>query len=317
MFGKVSYFEDIKYFKDFEIEFPAIIYKDALTSKSDVSPEPTDIHQAGAYRLQVLDFGTLTVEMDHAITDRLRMDHTWVDGQVEFASRAWRKLFEIRKPLVRELILEIFSKCKIAQGVLTAESSRVMDSKADLSNYCNGISSARDFLTMFPSYTAIKEPLRRLCHRLIAFTARRGQALKKVTTTDLYYLKRMYEGTVNVPYMLAQYLFRHTEGRKEGDKMSRGHFITRLAEHFSWLDYGSADYEITEEGVQDDPTPIQATQAPLAAPSSRTVSQRLLRLEEEVHGLRDSIREQQVRWEISWQLSCIIQEAESSTEDRW
>nr|GEZ91949.1 hypothetical protein [Tanacetum cinerariifolium] len=30
-YGKVRYFEDIDYFKDFESEFPAIVYKDALT----------------------------------------------------------------------------------------------------------------------------------------------------------------------------------------------------------------------------------------------------------------------------------------------
>ncbi|GKF67776.1 hypothetical protein Tco_0197455, partial [Tanacetum coccineum] len=91
-------------------------------------------------------------------------------------------------------------------------------------------------MNMFPSYTTIKEPLRRLCHRLIAFTiAGRGQAPEKVTTIDLYYLRRMYEGTVNVPYILAWYLFRHAEGRKEGAKMSGGHFIARLTEHFGLL----------------------------------------------------------------------------------
>ncbi|GKA56940.1 hypothetical protein Tco_0756012 [Tanacetum coccineum] len=37
----VSYFDDFDYFKDFEKEFPAIAYNDALTSKLDFSPEPT------------------------------------------------------------------------------------------------------------------------------------------------------------------------------------------------------------------------------------------------------------------------------------
>ncbi|GJT57231.1 ribonuclease H-like domain-containing protein [Tanacetum coccineum] len=40
-YGKVRYFEDINYFNDFENEFPAIVYKDALTSKPKVSSEPT------------------------------------------------------------------------------------------------------------------------------------------------------------------------------------------------------------------------------------------------------------------------------------
>ncbi|GJX20019.1 hypothetical protein Tco_0222696 [Tanacetum coccineum] len=37
----VSYFDDLDYFKDFGNEFPAIIYNDALTSKSDFLTEPT------------------------------------------------------------------------------------------------------------------------------------------------------------------------------------------------------------------------------------------------------------------------------------
>ncbi|GJS56353.1 hypothetical protein Tco_0629715 [Tanacetum coccineum] len=37
----VSYFDDLDYLKDFENEFPAIVYNDALMSKSDFLTEPT------------------------------------------------------------------------------------------------------------------------------------------------------------------------------------------------------------------------------------------------------------------------------------
>nr|GEZ55404.1 ribonuclease H [Tanacetum cinerariifolium] len=36
----VSYFDDLDFFKDFEDEFPAIVYNDAQTSKSDLLTEP-------------------------------------------------------------------------------------------------------------------------------------------------------------------------------------------------------------------------------------------------------------------------------------
>ncbi|GKC91167.1 hypothetical protein Tco_1151816 [Tanacetum coccineum] len=36
----VDYFDDLDYFKDFENEFPAIIYNDGLTSKSDIEIKP-------------------------------------------------------------------------------------------------------------------------------------------------------------------------------------------------------------------------------------------------------------------------------------
>ncbi|GJS96831.1 hypothetical protein Tco_0803799 [Tanacetum coccineum] len=38
---KVSCFDDLDFFKDFENEFPAIVYNDALTSKSYFLTEPT------------------------------------------------------------------------------------------------------------------------------------------------------------------------------------------------------------------------------------------------------------------------------------
>ncbi|GKE28983.1 hypothetical protein Tco_1444367 [Tanacetum coccineum] len=38
---EVSYFNDLDFFKDFENEFPVIVYNDALTSKSDLLTEPT------------------------------------------------------------------------------------------------------------------------------------------------------------------------------------------------------------------------------------------------------------------------------------
>ncbi|GKE62920.1 hypothetical protein Tco_1513287 [Tanacetum coccineum] len=38
---KVSYFDNLDFFKDFENEFPTIVYNDALTSKSDFLIEPT------------------------------------------------------------------------------------------------------------------------------------------------------------------------------------------------------------------------------------------------------------------------------------
>ncbi|GKE18024.1 hypothetical protein Tco_1425601 [Tanacetum coccineum] len=60
----------------------------------------------------------------------------------------------------------------------------------------------------------------------------RGQAPEKVTGVDLFYLRSMDRATANVLHLLAQYLFRHAEGRKSGARLSEGHFIGRLAAHF-------------------------------------------------------------------------------------
>ncbi|GJX34381.1 hypothetical protein Tco_0245938, partial [Tanacetum coccineum] len=59
-------------------------------------------------------------------------------------------------------------------------SLREIASKADLHDYWYMIVSDGDFLGPVPSYTSIRDPLRRLCHRLIAFNiSRRGQAPEK------------------------------------------------------------------------------------------------------------------------------------------
>ncbi|GJW56495.1 hypothetical protein Tco_0103226 [Tanacetum coccineum] len=40
-YGKARYSEDIDYFKDFETNFPAIVYEDALASDHEISSKPT------------------------------------------------------------------------------------------------------------------------------------------------------------------------------------------------------------------------------------------------------------------------------------
>nr|GEV85029.1 hypothetical protein [Tanacetum cinerariifolium] len=200
-------------------QYPAIVYNDALTSNQNVSSEPTvpgrgytkEIVQDFELRLDtmlgsqvnwvhVLDFARLTEEMVQTLADMMRMVYTRAEGHVLFTSHAWKRLFEIRalrRMTWREFIL--------ALGLHTAEEM----AEVKFETYWLGSASA----------ILDKEDLR-------------GQAPEKVTAIDLFYLRSMDQGTVNVPYLLAQYLFRHTKGRKSEARMSGGHFIGRLAEHF-------------------------------------------------------------------------------------
>ncbi|GJR98544.1 hypothetical protein Tco_0270718, partial [Tanacetum coccineum] len=76
----------------------------------------------------------------------------------------------------------------------------------------------------------------RLCHRLIACNiVGRSQAPKKVTVTDLFYLRGMDVGSVNIPYLLARYLRLFASGRNQGAMISRGQFVSHLAENFGLL----------------------------------------------------------------------------------
>ncbi|GKF21931.1 hypothetical protein Tco_0070569 [Tanacetum coccineum] len=70
--------------------------------------------------------------------------------------------------------------------------------KRDLHDCWRDILTARDFLGPPPSYTLIKDLVLRLCHRMMAHSiAGRSQAPKKVTVTDLFYLRGLDVGSLD------------------------------------------------------------------------------------------------------------------------
>ncbi|GKC32288.1 hypothetical protein Tco_1039582 [Tanacetum coccineum] len=63
----------------------------------------------------------------------------------------------------------------------------------------------------------------------------------------------MDRGAANVPYLLALYLFRHTEGKKSGSRLSGGHFIGHLAHHFglAWVASGPERQQVAVAGAPE------------------------------------------------------------------
>ncbi|GKE58191.1 hypothetical protein Tco_1497376, partial [Tanacetum coccineum] len=57
--------------------------------------------------------------MAEGLSGRMLIEHKDAQGYDVFISRAWSKLFEIRGPLVHELILEIFSTFRFGEPVAT------------------------------------------------------------------------------------------------------------------------------------------------------------------------------------------------------
>ncbi|GKE14198.1 hypothetical protein Tco_1421775, partial [Tanacetum coccineum] len=159
-----------------------------------------------------------------------------------------------------------------------------------------GISSAGDFLGTTPPYTSIRDPMLRLCHRLIACSiAGMSQTPKNVTVTDLFYLRGMDVGSVNIPYLLAR------------AKLVRLQICEELDDAWAWVASrpdrkqvvatGTAkaaeDAPVVDEGAPAVPTPVQAPQPPpLMVGPAKTMTQRLGRLEEDVHSLRGALGEQ-------------------------
>ncbi|GKC51133.1 hypothetical protein Tco_1073878 [Tanacetum coccineum] len=248
-------------------------------------------------RVHILDFEGLTPNMRQDLAERLRMVYIRDDGQELGGARrsmTWRQfIIALGLHTTEEMAEEGFRAYWLG-------SERVIPDKGDLSDYWVEISFRMDFLRDAPSYTYIRDPVWRLCHRLISYIiSGRGQAPKKVTSTDLFYLRSMDRGAANVPYLLAQYLFRHIEERKSGAKLSGGYFIGRLAHYFGMvsddglrglsvvtreiplIDMGelvvmagalkaAEDALVVNEGAQAVPAPAQAPQPPPPPPATES-----------------------------------------------
>ncbi|GKC85347.1 hypothetical protein Tco_1141064 [Tanacetum coccineum] len=243
-------------------------------------------------RVHVFDFGGLPDLMADGLSARMLMEHMDAQGVSLFTSRAWRRLFDIRGPLVYELILEFFSTFRFGEAILDLDTPGALQFQLDgakrrlswrqfigaLGLHTGEEIESLDFLGTTPSYTAIQDPILRLCHR---------------------------------------YLRLFTTRRKSGAHISGGQFIARLAGHFGLLNeeilHGStviapalpvidmaklvaaagADKAApaVDEGGQADPAPVQAPQQPPPPPppaDANTMPHRMARLEDvvrEIHGV--------------------------------
>ncbi|GJX00472.1 hypothetical protein Tco_0184385 [Tanacetum coccineum] len=263
------YCDNLDFCTDFEADFPAIVYNDALASNENVSSEPT-INMALLPRDQrhfFLKFKRLEYT-DADITDfedrgRVCLPAVVRDGYLRledhwYMSLSWSSLEHLgSREFTLAMGLHTTEKMESARfGTYWADSARQIPNNGDLSAYWRGISSKGDFLGSVPSYTTIRDPMLRLCHRLIACSiAGRSQTPEKVTSTNLLYLQ-------GIP-----------EIRRQPVAMVGGPEIAKGAPN-------------VDEGAQAVPAPVQAPQPPLVAAPTSTMAHRLSILEEEVHSLR-------------------------------
>ncbi|GKB68532.1 hypothetical protein Tco_0929944 [Tanacetum coccineum] len=208
-------------------------------------------------RVQFVDFQGMPKLMRDGLFTRMRMEHRDDAGVVVFTSRAWGRLFDTRGPLFqlggarRRLSWRQFI---LALGLHIEEEME--------------------------SHGFARDPVLRLYHRIMAHSiAGRSQAHEKVIVTDLFYVKGLDVGSVNILYLLARYLRRFAAGRK---KILSG--LTVIALKLPTID-------MVELAV---PAPMQAPQQPPPQPKApaRTMPQRMARLEEDVHEIRRALTKQ-------------------------
>ncbi|GKE27059.1 hypothetical protein Tco_1442443 [Tanacetum coccineum] len=220
----------------------------------------------------MLDFEGLTAEMRQDLAIGLRMVYT---GEMSDT------VMDLDAP--NTLCFQLGGE----RRSMTWRYERIVPDKGDLKDYWIEISYDRDFLGAAPSYVHIRDP-----------------GPEKVNGVDLFYLRTMDHGTANVPYLLAQYLFHHAEGRKGEARLSGGHFIGRLAMHFGLVsDEGLRGLQAAaagaheayeggpaaEEVAQEIPAPTQVPLPPPPTPQARTMSQRIERVEEDMRELRHDL----------------------------
>ncbi|GJZ38228.1 hypothetical protein Tco_0584419 [Tanacetum coccineum] len=298
----ISCFGDLDFFKDFENEFPAIVYNDAQMSTSDLLTEltlnpqhidkfdlndETSVSEYDEEEQNILYFNDL-FHFNIICPDDLKSEKDNDNNEIDITqSSDGNEIIhgscvlsetnmalpprEQRHPFLRYEGLQ-YTKADIedfemrltriyrrevhrvqvfyfgGSPDLMAEelSARMLmehrddqgidPRKGGFKGLLDGDLICRIFPWHNPSYTVIRDPNLRLCHRLIACSiAGRSQAPEKVTVTDLFYLRGMDVDSVNVPYLLARYLRLFAAGRKSGAHISGGQFVARLAEHFGLL----------------------------------------------------------------------------------
>ncbi|GJT10608.1 hypothetical protein Tco_0857650 [Tanacetum coccineum] len=295
----VSCLNDLDFFKDFENEFPAIVYNDALTSKSDFSTEPTLCPQH-IDEFDLKDETSLS-EYDEEEQNILYFNDLFLST---FLGKDWT--LDMRQDLAKRDedgiywgrwsgALRLHTAKEMAEdgfGAYWLGSERVIPDKGDLSDYWVEISSGRDFL--------------------------RGGGM---------HLKRYTEGKKSGAMLSVGHFIgclAHHFGLVSDDGL-RGLYVVTRGTKRQPVAAAAAPGDVEDapdidDGAQAIPAPIHAPPPPPPV-AGRTIPQRLGRLEEEIQGLRQDVRSlrglmersmtDQGRFSI-WMVSCMTQLMEAS-----
>nr|GEV27515.1 hypothetical protein [Tanacetum cinerariifolium] len=262
-YGKIWCDEDVHDLRSVKTKLTAIVFNDELSSEKTptlVNPRKTGLQE----RIWCI---------------RMLMEHRDDDGVMVFTSQASSRVLETRGPLIKELILEILNTLRFGEVLLNLDTSGTIQ---------------------FQLGGATTDLVLRLFHRMMTHSiAGRSQAPEKMTMTDLFYLRGLDVGSVNIPYLLAIYLRRFAAGWKSRALVLGGQFIcVELEDTWAWVPARPARREGDAGGVAEE-APVapgggdEDEEMPQAVlPPPRTQGDRIARLEEEVHSMREVLQDQ-------------------------
>ncbi|GJS10428.1 hypothetical protein Tco_0367224 [Tanacetum coccineum] len=212
----VSCIDDLDFLKDFENEFPAIVYNDALTSKSDFSTEPTlcpqhidefdlkdetSLSEYDEVEQNFLYFNDL-FPFNIVYPDDLKSDKGNDDNEINLYV-SFGITFEPKRYYKDGDCARMLRRPRFGEAVLDLDTTRALQFQI------GGVKRRmkwREFILALGLHTS-----------------------EEMQTAG------MDVGSVNVPYLLARYLRLFASGRKQGAMISEGQFVARLAEHFGLL----------------------------------------------------------------------------------
>ncbi|GJY49785.1 hypothetical protein Tco_0439741 [Tanacetum coccineum] len=207
------------------------------------------------HQVQVFDFVGLPDLMAEGLSAMMLMEHRDAQGQ-SVRCMSWREFILALGLYTAEEMLTV------GFGAYWAESARQIPDKGDLRDYWIGISSAGDFLDTTLSYTTIRDPILRLCHRLIYCSiAGRSQAPEKGLTVI----------ALELPII-------------DMAELVRLQIYMEVDDTWDWVALGP-------ERQPDAMVPQQPPPPPPPA-ATRTLPQRIARLEEDVHEIHGALAEQ-------------------------
>nr|GEY04149.1 hypothetical protein [Tanacetum cinerariifolium] len=208
-----------------------------------------------------------TEEID--LAERLRMVYTGDDSQELRGARrsmTWRQfILDLGLHTAEEMAEDGF-------GAYWLESERVIPDKRDLRDYWVEISSGRDFLRGAPSYTYIKDPVRRPCHRHVE--GRKSDA--------------RLSGGHYIRCLAHHFSLVSDDGLRGLSVVTREIQLINMGperhpDAVASAPEASEDALAVDEGAQADLALVQAPQPPPLPPNvGKTMPQRLGRLKEEI-----------------------------------
>ncbi|GJY21813.1 hypothetical protein Tco_0394379 [Tanacetum coccineum] len=287
-YGKIWYDEDIHDLRSIETEFPAIDFtceptvsslndeidfrvlfddsddEDYTYTKADIADFESRlarIYQREVHRVQVFDFGGLPDLMAEGLSARMLMEHRDAQGQSVFTSRAWRRFFDIRGPLVHKLILEFFSTFRFGEAMTdldTAGALQLLDSMLTRPR-------ARDRSSIRVDMMDMDRML--VCWRI--YLALAQSSLRSGSYIRLFSWFVLLGLTVIAPALLVI----------DMAELVRLQICEQLDDTWAWVAIGperqpdaaagapgvAQDAPVIDEGGQADPAPVQAPPPPPAA----------------------------------------------------